>query len=146
MKQLRSLEQGKPNALRISKWCFDAMRIFSLQSLTDIQWWYNTKVLPKITLRKTILLLKLHLMQVVLGGELSATILALEEHIILTKRNIILILWKFWLQNFLWKYLEKYLIHILSSYKTTTTLNGINNMHSNEPELLFHYIWDLGLG
>ena len=85
-------------------------------------------------------------MQVVLGGELSATILALEEHIILTKRSIILILWKFCLQNFLWKYLEKYLIHILSSYKTTTTLNGINNMHSNEPELLFHYIWDLGLG
>ena len=42
------------------------------------------------------LLLKFHLMQVVLGGELSATIFALESHITLTKRNIILILRNFW--------------------------------------------------
>ena len=35
------LEQDKVNPLKISKGCFDAMRILSTQSITDVHWWYN---------------------------------------------------------------------------------------------------------
>ena len=39
--QYRYLEQDKTNALKISKGFFDAMMILSLQSIIDVQWWYN---------------------------------------------------------------------------------------------------------
>ena len=116
----KSLEQDKINAFKISKGWFDAMIILSQQSI--IHCWYNTTNSLKIILRKVNLLLKFHLMQVVLGGELSATIFALESHITLTKRNTILILRNFWQLRFLWKYLQKYLMHMLSCYKTTLLL------------------------
>ena len=32
------LEQNKTNVLKVSKRCFDAMMILSLQSITDVQW------------------------------------------------------------------------------------------------------------
>ena len=68
------------------------------------------------------LLLKFHLVQAVFGGELSATIFALKGHLSLTKWNIILMLRDFWKQSFLWKHLQKYLIHMLSCYQTTLPL------------------------
>ena len=55
-----------------------------------------TSIVPKITLRKVNLLLKFYLMQVVLGGELSATIFAVEGHLTLMKWNTILMLRNFW--------------------------------------------------
>ena len=33
------LEQDKMNSLKICKGCFDAMKILSAQSITDVQWW-----------------------------------------------------------------------------------------------------------
>ena len=36
------LEQGKTNALKISKRCFDAMMILFTQSITDVQWCITT--------------------------------------------------------------------------------------------------------
>ena len=35
------LKQDKTNPLKISKGCFDGMMILSLQSITDVQRWYN---------------------------------------------------------------------------------------------------------
>ena len=46
------------------------------------------------------MLLKFHWMQVVFGGELSATVFALEGHLTLMKWNTILMLRNFWQQIF----------------------------------------------
>ena len=93
-------KQYKTNALKISKGFFDAIMILSLQSITDVQCWYNKINCSKKILRKVNLLLKFHLMQVVLGGKLSKTIFALEGHLTLTKWNTILMLTNFWQQSF----------------------------------------------
>ena len=88
----KHLEQDKANALKISKGRFDAMMILSPQSIIDVQGWYNNIKCSEKILRKLNLLLKFHLMQVVLGAELSATIFSLKGHLILTKWNTILML------------------------------------------------------
>ena len=56
------------------------MMILSPQSLTDVQWWYNKINCSKNNITKGEPVIKFHLMQVVLGGELSGTMFALEEH------------------------------------------------------------------
>ena len=90
------LEQDKTHALQISKRCFDSMMILSPQSITDVQWWYNKINCSINNIMKGEPVTEIHLMQVVLDGEQSATILALEEHLTLKKWNIILMLRNFW--------------------------------------------------
>ena len=60
-------------------------------------------------------------MQVVLGGELSPTIFALEGHSTLVKWNTILKLKDFWQQIFPWKHLQK-LVQMLSCYQAIVLL------------------------
>ena len=94
------LEQDKTNVLKISKGCFDATMISSPQSITDVQWLYNKISCSKNNITKGGPVIEIHLMQVVLGGELSATIFAREGHLTLTKWNTILMLRNFWQQSF----------------------------------------------
>ena len=94
------LEQGKTNAITISKGCFDAMMTLS-QSIIDVQWWHNKIYCSKYNFTKCEHVIEISSDEVVLGGELPASMFALEGHLTLTKWNTILMLRNFWQQIFL---------------------------------------------
>ena len=117
------------------------MRIFSPRSVTDIQWWYNTINSSKNNIAKAKPVIEISFDASSFGwGAVcdkfstgGAYNLDETEHHINTME---LLATKLPLKTFA-KVSDP---HIKQLQDNTTTLNGINNMHSNESELLFHYV------
>ena len=138
------LEQDKTNALKISKGRFDAMMILSTQSIIDVQWWYNNINSSKNNITKSKPVIENSsdassfgwgavCNNIRTGGAFN---LAEMKYHINAKE---LLAAKFSLKTFV-KVSDAH-VKLLSD--NTTTVHGINNMHSNKSDLCHSIISEI---
>ena len=138
------LEQDKTNALKISKGCFDAMRILSPQSIIDIQWWYNKISCSKNNITKGEPVIEISsdassfgwgavFNNIRTGG--ACNLDEMEYHINAKE----LLAAKLSRKTFV-KVSDAH-VKLLSN--NTTTENGINNMHSKKSDLCHSIISEI---
>ena len=131
------LEQDKTNALKISKVCFDTMMILSPQSIIDLRWWYNNINCSKNNITKGEPATETSsdassfgwgavCNNIRTGG--ASNLDEMEYHI---NAKELLAAAKFSLKAFV-KVPDAH-VKLLSD--NTTTVHGINNMHSNKSDL-----------
>ena len=144
----RYLEQDKTNALKISKGFFDAMMILSPQSIIDVQWWYNNINCSKNKITKSEPVIEISsdassfgwgavCNNIRTGG--ASNLDEMEYHI---NAKELLAAVKFSLKAFV-KVPDAH-VKLLSD--NTTTVHGINNIHSNQSNLCHSIISEFGLG
>ena len=138
------LEQDKTNALKISKGCFYAMMILSPQSIIDVQWWYNkiscsknniTKGEPVIEISSDVISFGWGAVCNNIHTEGALYLDEMEYHINAKE----LLAAKFSLKTFV-KVSDAH-VKLLSD--NTTTVRGINNMHSNKSDLCYSIISEI---
>ena len=138
------LEQDKTNTLKISKGCLDTMTVLSLQSITDVQWSYNTTSCSKDNIARgepvieissdaTIFEWGAACNNICTGGAFS---LDEMEYDINAKE---LLAAKFSLKTLV----KVYYAHVKLLSDNTTTVHGISNMGSNKSELCHSIISEI---
>ena len=136
------LEQDKTNALKISKGWFDAMMMLSPHSVTDVQWWYNKISCSKNNITKSELVIEISsdTRSFGWGAVVNLWVGALNpdemEYHINAKE---LLAAKFSLKTFV----KVSHAHVKSLSDNTTTVHGINNMHSNKSNLCHSLISEI---
>ena len=138
------LEQDKTNALKISKGCFDVMMILSPQSIIGVQWWYNKISCSKNNITKGEPVIEISsdassfgwgavYNNIRTGGEFNLD--KMEYHINAKE----LLAAKFSLKTFV----RVSDAHVKLLSDNTTTVHGINNMHSNKSDLCHSIISEI---
>ena len=138
------LEQDKKNPLKKSKGCIDAMMILSPQSIIGVQWWCNNLNCSKNNIKKGEPVIEISSDASIFGwGAVSNNIRTgrafnldeMEYHINAKE----LLAAKFSLKTFV-KVPDAH-VKLLSN--NTTTVHGINNMHSNKSNLCHSIISEI---